>query len=74
LFTGVVDTSEKFITGVVATGDHCSMVCTRDKFIISVVVTSDNYSALSTKLVIFAGINDTTNHCKSVTKINSRFH
>jgi hypothetical protein len=26
LFTGVVDTGEKFITGVIVTGDHCSGV------------------------------------------------
>jgi hypothetical protein len=53
LFTGVVDTGEKFITGVIVTGDHCSPVslilAKNSNFIASAVVTVDN-SPVSLKL------------------------
>jgi hypothetical protein len=47
LFTGVVDTSEKIISGVMVTGDKIlfsGVVDTGNKFIASAVVTGDNCS------------------------------
>ncbi len=70
-----VETGEKFITVVVVTSDHCSVVslipainycrcsCHRQQLFSSVNDTGDKF---------IAGINDTANHCKSVTKIYCR--
>jgi hypothetical protein len=56
LFTGVNDTGEKFISGVVVTSDHFSAVS-------KTPITDDNF---------IAGINDTDDQRKSVTMINPR--
>jgi hypothetical protein len=54
LFTGVVDTGNKFIASTVITSDNYSpsVVDTGEKFIIGVVVTGDNFSVVSTTPMI----------------------
>ncbi len=60
----VLVTGNKFIAGVVVTGDKViAGVVTGHKVIAGVVVTSAKF---------FTGINDTGDHWKSVTKINRR--
>jgi hypothetical protein len=72
LFTGVVDTGNKFIASALVTGKNCSLVllilrksyhrclCHRRSFFSGVNDTSDKF---------IAGINDTADQRQSVTKI-----
>jgi hypothetical protein len=62
LFTGVVDTGNKFIASAVVTGDNCSLMLLipAKKIIIGVVVTGDHFSAVSTTPVINLSLVSTT--------------
>ncbi len=59
LFTGVVDTREKFITGVVVTGDHCSAVSLTPVIYLSPVVSTTPPITENLWKKLIAGVVDT---------------